>query len=77
MLLKDERLHMTASLLRKVVKILVSPILPYTGPPFVIFGTLFFLGRKANQHFNRYVKLLKALGGGWLSKDEMNSVQHQ
>ncbi|MBC8431088.1 MAG: efflux transporter outer membrane subunit [Desulfobacterales bacterium] len=43
--------------------------------------TLFSVGLELSelkqQFYNAYVKLYKALGGGWLSKEEMEQVQNQ
>lgn len=43
--------------------------------------TLFSVGLELSelkrQFYNAYVKLYKALGGGWLSKEEMEQVPHQ
>jgi len=43
--------------------------------------TLFSVGLELSelkqQFYNSYVKLYKALGGGWLSKEEMEQAQNQ
>jgi multidrug efflux system outer membrane protein len=43
--------------------------------------TLFSVGLELSelhqQYHNAYVKLYKALGGGWLSREEMEQAQHQ
>jgi multidrug efflux system outer membrane protein len=43
--------------------------------------TLFDVGLELSelkqQFYNAYVKLYKALGGGWLSKEEMEQTQNQ
>ena len=43
--------------------------------------TLFSVGLELSelkqQFYNAYVKLYKALGGGWLSKEEIEQAQNQ
>ena len=42
-----------------------------------LFSVELELSELQQQYYNSYVRLYKALGGGWISPQEMEEAQHQ